>query len=167
MFVFTPTEWSSRVFWHQAMRQTLTSSARFVTYSVLRLRRGGVTGRYTFTFFTFLLSGLMHVCGDMAAGIPFAVSGVVQFFAIQALGIMIEDAVQHMWGRASQSSGSSHDGKRKGAKGEDGPELWKRVVGYVWVAVWMAWSVPVWSYPAARRSSGEGVLPMSLIEHFR
>ena len=142
-----------RHFWHQSLRQPLTSPARFVTYTVLGFRKGGIIGRYLFIFNTFLLSGLLHIAGDMAAGIRWHESGVVQFFCIQTLGIMIEDSAQVAWRKLVGS-----------CAGE--PSWWQRVLGYIWVLGFLAWSVPVYTYPAARRGKGEGVLPFSVVDKF-
>ncbi|KAL8822087.1 MAG: hypothetical protein Q9191_007170 [Dirinaria sp. TL-2023a] len=161
--------WGS--FWHQNLRQNLSSPARYVTYSVLRLTKGGLLGRYLFIFLTFWLSGVVHLCGDLAAGLPWEESGAMWFFCVQAFGIALEDGVQAAY-RAIIGSGDGNanaDNKADAVNKEKGkarPSAWKCVIGYIWVACWMAWSVPVYVYPAARRSRGEGLLPVSLIKMF-
>lgn len=146
----------SRAFWHQGLRQILSSPARFTTYTILGLRKGGLLGRYTFIFLTFLLSGLLHICSDLTAGHSWRVSGGMRFFCVQTLGIMLEDAVQAAY-RALQRFTA------KGPKRNEVSSL-ERAVGYLWVLVWMMWSVPAYAYPSARRNKGEGVLPFSLLE---
>lgn len=116
-------------------------------------------GRYTFIFLTFLLSGMLHICGDFTAGISWSETGGLWFFYVQTLGIMLEDAVQAAY-RAIR--GSTAKGVRKGEM-----SLWQRCVGYLWVVVWMMWSVPPYSYPPARRSKGEGILPFSLLQEIQ
>ena len=71
---------------------------------------------------------------------------------MQAIGIMMEDTVQavYRW---------YHGQKRTAAS----PQGWKRVFGFVWLLLWLTWTTPVWIYPVAQRSSGEGILPLSLL----
>jgi hypothetical protein len=150
--------WSLRrawsIFWHQGMANCLTGPAKFVTFGILRLHKGSILARYVFTLIVFALSGTMHICGELTAGIPLSESGVVQFFITQVLGLLMEDFVSGLW---SWTMG------RNGGK----IQWWKKAVGFVWVAVWLAWSMPVWTYPASRRSQGEGVLPFSIVDFFK
>ena len=143
-----------RSFWHQAMRQTITSPARFLTYDVFRFRQGSLTGRYLFILLAFIFSGLVHLCGELAIGIPWEESGVMHFFCFQTLGIIFEDAVSSTY--RSMVGGNTND--------RGSPVLWKRTLGYSWVLIWMAWTMPAWIYPISRRSRGEGILPFSLVD---
>ena len=93
-------------------------------------------------------------------------SGALQFLYLQSLGIILEDGVQAAYRAILSGRGESATANEKLGKNKAGPSLWKCIVGYLWVAMWMAWSVPVTAYPAARRSKGEGVLPISLVEKF-
>ncbi len=134
----------------------LSSPARFITYDVLGLRKGGFVGRYLFIFLTFWLSGVLHLSGELATGLPWYESGVVRFFYTQTLGILIEDGVQATY-RAI--TGGVRDSKAE-------PALWKRIAGWIWVASWISWSLPVNSYPMARRDTGQGLLPFSIVAKF-
>lgn len=98
-------------------------------------------GRYLFILLTFGLSGAMHIWGDMASGLPWHESGVVHFFCVQTLGIALEDGDQAAY--EVSSGGTAIEGNRKSDSSITRPRLWKRIIGYVWVAVWMAWSVPL------------------------
>jgi hypothetical protein len=144
--------WST--FWHQGMASVLTGPARFLTFRVLGLPKTSLLGRYVFTVVVFALSGAMHIFGELTAGIPRSESGVVQFFTTQALGLLIEDSVSSAWRRAAGRN------KRE-------PHWWEKAVGFIWVVVWLAWSMPVWTYPASRRSQGEGILPFSIVDHLK
>jgi len=74
--------------------------------------------------------------GDLANDLTYAQSGAIRFFTTQALGIMIEDGVQEMWGRSQGR--------------------WKRVVGFLWVWAFLAWTSPCWMFaPIVARASGE------------
>jgi hypothetical protein len=147
------------------MASTFTSPAKFIVFRVLRLRRQSLLARYIYAAIVFFLSGCMHVCGEVTAGIPLWESGVIQIFTTQALGLLIEDLVKGFYGLLVPDGGGG--GRRGGDRARDGVAVWKRVVGFVWVSAWMAWSMPVWTYPATRRSQGEGVLPFSFVERLR
>ena len=119
-----------------------------------------------FIFLTFWLSGVLHICADLASGLQWYESGVVRFFYVQSLGIALEDGVQAAYRAIASGNAGNATANPKLGKDNASPSLWKCIIGYVWVAVWMAWSVPVYTYPAARRSKGEGVLPIILMENF-
>ncbi|KAI9805732.1 MAG: hypothetical protein M1833_005225 [Piccolia ochrophora] len=147
------------VFWHQNLRQRLSEPANFITHDVLRLPNGGLIARYTFIFFSFLISGFMHAATDVASGVPWRESGSIKVFCTHVGGIMLEDAVKAIFRSA-----------RGPDRGRTHTPVWTRVLGYVWVIVFMAWSVPVWSYPAMYHNHGEKkdeVLPFSIVGFLR
>ena len=160
--VYTDSEGvSCRVCWHQGLRQALNSPARFATYSLLGLRRGGLAGRYLSVALVFFLSGALHIFGDMTAGLRWYDSGVVQYFCAQALGLIIEDSAQAVYHFVIVGGINSRSEKRE-VMGP--PSLWQRVLGSVWVISFMAWSVPVYIYPMSRRDRGQGVLPIRILD---
>lgn len=123
----------SSSFWHQFLRHMFATPAAFIAHSVLRLPPRGLVQRYLKICIVFAISGLFHAGIDMLV-LSVADSGSVRFFCTQALGIMVEDGVQEVWRRlAGDSSGQT--------------TLWKRVVGFLWLCAFMAWSTPVWVYP--------------------
>lgn len=158
LFGYFSDVWSLRrawsMFWHQGMANCLTGPAKFVTFGVLKLPKGSILARYVFTFIVFALSGAMHICGELTAGIPLSESGVVQFFTTQVLGLLIEDFVSGCW-------------RCTVGRNEDEVQWWEKAVGFIWVVVWLAWSMPIWTYPASRRSRGEGVLPFSVVDYLK
>ena len=95
----------------------------------------------------------MHVSGDIAAGLDWYDSGVIQYFGTQVLGLMIEDCVQAGYHLAV-----------KGDKKAVNSSLWQHVLGFLWVLSFMAWSVPVYTYPTSRRDQGQGVLPVKVLD---
>ncbi|KAB5571998.1 membrane bound O-acyl transferase family-domain-containing protein [Coniochaeta sp. 2T2.1] len=122
--------------WHQFLRHNFATPAGFLAHSVLRLPSRGLVQRYIKLFLVFLFSGLVHLVIEVKAevGIRLRDSGALRFFLMQAVGIVIEDAVQAGWRRVSGGGG------RSGA-------VWKKVVGAVWVVVFLAWSTPCWGFP--------------------
>lgn len=134
----------SRTFWHQCLRQGLNGHADVIADSVLKIPRATLLSRYTRLFLAFLISGLIHHSSDLAMGIPRAEAGSLVLFLLQPLGIMLEDAIQTLTRRFPTSR--SLDQVR-------------RVVGYVWVVVFLSWSTPKWFYPQQRL----GIDPANLL----
>ena len=137
-----------------------------MTRSVFGLRNGRLLRRYLFIFLTFGVSGMLHLCADVASGLSWRDSGAVQFFSVQSLGILLEDAVQATYQSVITRKEKAIEADVSLSGRSTGPLVWERMAGYVWVAVWMAWSVPVYTYPVARRSHGGGILPFSVVDRF-
>jgi len=129
--------WSIRqfwgVFWHQKLRNVIESPSDFISTSVLGLRKGTLLSRYTRLTLAFLISGVLHAALDHGQGVPFTESGALKFFTMQALGIMVEDAMQEVYQRCGGPS-----------------NVWSRGVGYTWVAFWFIWTTPTWTWRPAR-----------------
>lgn len=139
-------------FWHQGARQKFLAPANFLASSVLRVPKGTLLARYTVLSLTFIISGAHHQLGDVASGVPWEEAGAMRFFVMQAVGIIVEDTVQgiYRWLMGQE---------RTAAK----PTRWKRALGFMWLLVWLIWTTPVWVYPVAQRSTGRGILPVSLL----
>lgn len=124
----------------------LNDPATLITHKVLRLPAHGIVPRYTKIVLAFFISGVVHQLIDMVNGLTWGQSNATRFFVTQALGIMIEDAAQEIWRRSFG-----------GGKGGDHPQetaRWKRIVGFIWVWAFMAWTVPVWTYALIARRAG-------------
>ncbi|KAJ3534532.1 hypothetical protein NM208_g7503 [Fusarium decemcellulare] len=133
-------------FWHQLYRKSLTGWVDFVADKVLGFRRGTLLSRYTRLFLAFLVSGVMHHClgylYSFSADERFATE---KFYALQALGIMFEDAVQAVTASISL------------------PKLIRRAVGYIWVLAFLSWSTPICSYPSMRGGDPGPMVPIQVI----
>jgi hypothetical protein len=145
-----------RNFWHQQLRDLLNDPATIIAHQILYLPQKGLVQRYTKIVIAFFISGVVHMFVDMATGLTYTQSGSVRFFTTQALGIMIEDAVQEIWKRCfGGGKTASSDTAR-----------WKRVAGFLWLWAFMAWSVPSWMYAQilSRTAAEQGPLmgPLSL-----
>lgn len=141
------------MFWHQYLRKYLTALADLIVYKALRLPKGKLVTRYSHISLAFLISGLAHAWIEFAQGYPARQSGQTQFFVTQIVGIMLEDTVQAVY-RATC-----------GVKRGTPPTPMARAAGYVWLAVFLWWSTPVWFYPQLRLSHGDYrdmVFPFSL-----
>lgn len=139
--------------WHQYLRSTLEGIADWTVDHLPTLKSHRIAARYSRILIAFLISGIVHVGCDVGARIPLSESGAVSFFCSQALGIMIEDAVQEAYHRLFGS-----------AKGNS-PQRWVRVVGYLWVSVYMSCTLPLWSFPYLRRHEpgGSPIVPSQWI----
>jgi Membrane bound O-acyl transferase family len=142
---------SFSVWWHQALRLPLSSTASFLASDVLRVRRGTLIARYLTLFLTFFVSGLLHLVADLTRGISWQASGALSFFCTHAGGIMLEDAVQAVLPVSAAHGWSSKC---------------RRAVGYVWVLAFLVWSTPMWQYPSLSVDTGlpeDGLLPFSVL----
>lgn len=93
----------------------------------------------------FFISGILHHLSDLSLGVAATESGAVPFFVFQALGIMIEDAVQEV------------------AKGWPISQRVRKVVGYVWVFAFLGWVTPIWFYPVLRLGTeAQQLVPFSI-----
>lgn len=119
---------------------------------MLGLSKGTIVARYVVLILTFIVSGYYHQLGDVASRVPWQEAGAARFFVMQAVGIMIEDTIQgiYRWHNAQKRTATS-------------PQGWKRVIGVVWLLIWVTWTTPAWVYPIAQRGSGKSILPFSLL----
>ncbi len=147
-----------RIFWHQMYRQTFGSPARFLVDDILRIPKNHIVARYAKILSTFFISGLLHLSTDIAVGIGLSESGSIRFFCTQALGISLEDGVQALYHyfipKEQRCSKTDHLAK---------------IIGYAWLGVFLAWSTPIWAFPAMRRNGGEAkdlILPFSIMKFF-
>ena len=141
------------MFWHQHLRKSLTALADLIVYKALRLPKGKLVTRYSHISLVFLISGLAHAWIEFAQGFPARQSGQIQFFVTQVFGIILEDTVQAVYHATC------------GVKRGTSPTPMARAVGYVWLAVFLWWSTPVWFYSQLRLSRGDyrdTIFPFSL-----
>ena len=136
--------------WHQLSRLKFSQTAAYGVYDVLGAKRGGLVGRYAFIGCVFAASGLQHFAGDRVEGLNWKESGCVRYFAMQAVGIVVEDAAQEVWRRIG-------GGKETALR---------RRLGYLWVVAWQVWTLPGMTYPklaAARGERRERIVQLSLM----
>jgi hypothetical protein len=107
---------------------------------MMKLSKPSTLERYTNIFFVFTLSGILHVLFDIAVGKVDSKISTMLFFQSFAFGVMIEDGVQALWRRL------------KGQKfhSQCDVSLWKRILGFLWVAMFIIIVAPWFAYPTAR-----------------
>lgn len=120
----------------------------------MHLPRPSVLERYTNIFFVFLGSGVLHLTTDIVMGVPAQSSGAILFFTSFVLGYMIEDGVQALYKRIQSTDAQT------GSK-------WKRVVGYLWVALWLGISSTAYMFPGSQRIPPHELrtVPFSISDH--
>ena len=134
------------------MRSGFEGASNFVTHDVLHLPAHGALQRYTKIFASFALSGVMHVFADMGGGLTMQQSGALQFFCMQALGIMMEDGVKEAYKHLTNVTGRL-------------PHSMERAIGYAWVLFFFVWTSPVWVFPATlQMKEEEAMLSLSALK---
>ncbi|KAF3395269.1 Acetyltransferase pyr8 [Talaromyces pinophilus] len=143
-------------FWHQNLRRMISEPVEFVAHKVLRLSSKGILQRYIKIVLSFYLSGVTHAIADIASNLSWAEQLTVEFFVLQAVGIIIEDTVQAGW---RFLNGQTRTGR------QNPPRLWIRFVGGLWVALFLIWSTPRWVYPGASKAGPEtrSIVPYSFV----
>lgn len=144
--------------WHRINRRIVSDPTNLIVYCLLKLPCNSIVSRYSALMLHFFISGVLHAVMDVATGIPWLSSGAIQFFCTQALGILLEDSAQAMYYSAFGRSRVSTS-----------PALWSRCLGYVWLVIFLSWSMPVYLYPTLYRTKGStqgSVLPFSPLRAF-
>ena len=144
------------------MRRPFTSISSFVAQDILHLTRSSTLERYTNLSIVFLTSAIFHVIVDILQSIPTERSGSMPFYLAFILGIMLEDGVQHLWKRLQ----TSDNGQDQAKQSSDMAPLWKRIVGMVWVMVWLG-VTSTWYFSPMIQSTNEDMrmIPFSVAKH--
>ncbi|KAK8076794.1 hypothetical protein PG994_004066 [Apiospora phragmitis] len=129
--------WSVRRFWgirwHQTSRKTFGSHARqLLKYS--GISPDSFIGRYASLTVVFAMSGALHWVADRILRVPWAESGSMPFFLLQALAVLVEDCITAT--------------NRRFALAQS--DTLKRIIGYAWVVAFLIFSTPLWMAPTGR-----------------
>lgn len=81
-------------FWHALLRYKLSATADWAVFRVLAFPRGSLLARYAHLAGVFVASGLCHVMMDVIGPIKLEETHALRYFALQAVGIAVEDGVQ-------------------------------------------------------------------------
>jgi hypothetical protein len=109
---------------NMCFRQFIASIGKSVSRG-LNFKSGSHLSSYTQLYVGFTVSGLAHMLGDAMVGMQY-LGLSFPFFLAQAVAITVEDAVIGLARCA----------------GIDTPWYLTRVVGYIWVFIWLSISVP-------------------------
>ena len=146
-------------FWHQMNARKFSSISDFIVFDILRNLPKGGTIRYLRLLTTFSVSGVMHLVIDIAAGLSLTQSGAMHFFWTHALGIVFEDFIVSIYRSLSGSNAKA----RAAYRGE-------KLIGYLWVALFMTWSTPMYMFPILQRSTADfndSPIPFSVVGKVR
>ncbi|PIG86413.1 hypothetical protein AARAC_007526 [Aspergillus arachidicola] len=143
------------VFWHQTNTHKFNSISNFVLRNIFKIQvRRGLIPKYARVIIIFALSAVMHFLIDISGGIPVHKSGAIHFFCTQAFGIVIEDAAIKLYSYITVYTNVRL------------PLLVERVLGFIWVGLFLVWSTPVYVYPMMYRSAAglnDAIVPFSII----
>ncbi|KAB8229582.1 wax synthase family protein [Aspergillus alliaceus] len=126
--------WSK--FWQKLPYRSYGSFASLISTRILRVPEGTIWARYIKNILVFWLSGLVHFVAWHRQGFGCAAHSVFLWYFIQPVGFVIEANVQSLWYRW----------QRKGESMSLTSCIAKRLIGYIWVVLWMFWSVPKYVY---------------------
>lgn len=107
-----------------------------LTHGALGIERLSTSARYLKLILTFMLSGILHTLAEFGGGLPVQQSGTMRFFVMQSLGIIFEDVLKAV--SANEESPVWH-------------KAMMRLLGYLWVGLFLVWTTPGWLYPDALR----------------
>ncbi|KAI8965388.1 membrane bound O-acyl transferase family-domain-containing protein [Daldinia sp. FL1419] len=140
--------WS--LFWPQTNSHWHHALANCLTDNILQLQKNGKLAQYLRVFLIFAISGVFHIAIDFSLGIPVADSGALRFFLIQPAGILIEDIVSLVPGT------------------DIVPRYVQRYISFIWLSLWMTWTVPSYVYPIIHeRTSGGWLVLISIINYIK
>ncbi|KAJ3496840.1 hypothetical protein NLJ89_g10429 [Agrocybe chaxingu] len=115
--------------WHQMFRGGFSSHADFFA-KALNLPAKSKLTTYFKLFAVFAISACMHHLADVGILHSWTKSGAIEFFLLQAVGIMVEDGMLAL-------------ARRAGFKAS----LFTRILGYGWVLAWFGFCMPRWIDP--------------------
>ncbi|KAH8773842.1 membrane bound O-acyl transferase family-domain-containing protein [Diaporthe sp. PMI_573] len=142
-------------YWHQNLRRGLATWANAFV-DLIGIRHGTNLSSYTQLWFSFLVSGYFHTMSHFLFPPPLNITvaerihPIFVFFILQAAAVTFEDFVQWAWCKALGMG--------------DGVHRWRRVVGYIWVAGWMWYSVKFIALAFLKtRVGAESPLPFTVV----
>ena len=129
--------------------------ATYITHDLLGLKSSLLQSYLALTI-VFILSGQFHVLDDYCIGMtPLRLSGSMHCFLLMVPGIMLEDGVQWLW--------CGIIAKRKEYRSI---RTFEKLVGYVWVFLWLTLATPLYNFPLQRiEYNPTYIVPWSVIKH--
>lgn len=133
------------------LRTCLVRNTNVFISSVLRIAHHTSVAYVIRLVLVFALSGAVHVGLDLGFTLPIRETGAMSFFVMQAVGMLLEQVVWTVLRRVGC-------GENFGTAG--------RIVGYLWVCVFLAATAPTWVVPIIKslHESGERVPACLLLD---
>lgn len=143
-------------FWHQLLRQPLTSVSTFITRDLLGVPPKSLAEKYMNVFIIFFFSGALHVILDIVQGIPAEESGAMLFFSMAPLGLVIEDSIRTLWKYLTNLSGKKKTNEKASVP------VWQKTLGFLWTMAWLGITSTWYFYPQTLRPQNQALVPYSL-----
>ncbi|KAI1806999.1 hypothetical protein F4811DRAFT_62410 [Daldinia bambusicola] len=124
-----------RMFWLQTDSHSLNAVVNYLMRNIFRLQRSGKPARYLRIFLKFVISGIIYAAIGFSLGIPVFESGALRFFAIQPLGIVIDDIVHSTLGNDLL------------------PRFVQSYFSFIWLSLWMTWTAPGYLDPIIHKNA--------------
>ncbi|KAF9535564.1 membrane bound O-acyl transferase family-domain-containing protein [Crepidotus variabilis] len=135
-------------FWQQLYRRVFIVHSDFFAHNILLLPRSrNKIIVFTKVTLVFLVSGILHFGGDALALQSLRKPGSFQFFCLQPVGLIIEDLILSVWCYFKPSAKVS----------SRTPPIFLKLVGFVWVFIWIGYTLPFWAEPLLDASYIEDV----------
>ena len=127
-------------YWHRLVYRSYGAYGRLLSQRVLRIKNGSTMDRFVRNGTVFFLSGCVHAAVTWRLGFTCGYWEDVSWFMGNFLAMYAEEALF-----ASVTVCLGEDvWKRPAVK------TWGKVMGYLWVAAWLWWSLPKTMYPKMR-----------------
>jgi hypothetical protein len=123
-------------FWQRFHRIAFVAHASFFTHDLLRVLRGSRLSRSLVTLSVFVMSAGMHALCIKLEGGKCEIGPVMHWFCLASGGIVLEDWVMSAWERWMWKG-----------RGKASMNIWRYVLGYMWVWGFFAWSLPKMIFP--------------------
>ncbi|CAG9956585.1 unnamed protein product [Clonostachys rosea f. rosea IK726] len=131
--------------WHQVLRRVVVAFGDFTSDNILCIPRGSILSRLSRLFFPFFMSGTLHYIMELKDdGLAQGRFGVLVFFLLQPLGILLEEVVHYT------CSGLF-------------PRTIQRTIGYIWVGTWFWWSMAGFCFEQSRTDPPPDLAPIPFV----
>ncbi|KAF8160003.1 membrane bound O-acyl transferase family-domain-containing protein [Crassisporium funariophilum] len=132
--------------WHQAIRRAVSTPGKFIARDCLQFSAGTLLSSYTQLYIAFFLSGAFHGAADWIVVRNSATfNRNIAFYTVQALAITLEDMIIYVGKRFNIGR--------------------LPLLPYMWVAIWMTWSSPIWLETLIEGGMGDFGPPVSFMSY--
>lgn len=128
-------------FWHQIVRRTYKNYGEFISRTILHLQPHSLPDKVFVIFVIFFLSGVSHTAVSWQLGDNCGWSLDICWFCANFVAGLLEVIVTWLLRCSVRESGQKIQ-----PKWLDG-SIWSRGFGFIWVFLFLFWSIPKWQYP--------------------
>lgn len=126
------------LFWQQLLRSAYLSNASFIAQRFFLIPKSSPIYRGIITILVFGLTGCAHAAGLWKVNPTCDTLPVLRWYLLMGVAILFEDLIQRLywWIRSGQKEMDRLAMSR-----------WWRILGYIWVWVYLGWSLPKMFFP--------------------